>query len=354
MPPSGNRRRGFLRPASLFLGIALAAGCSDTMVSEPEAGVHPDARPFAGAVSNDLLMAPEDSAAYEGSGRPGAGSVTIQAWTPIVLAEPGGFELEVVGTSCAAQGNTVTVVEPVTGTLTTNGCADLGATFREDGPFDAGTEIRLAFRSGYTGGTGDVRVTGGYPEWRVAFEDGYDADYNDLVVAVRATVAAQCPADDYFQDPSVVEGLEDLVARSGFDGPQTERREQYGWIVESEDGYELVPLANEATNPCQVAADPTPPPGTVGFVHTHPFSAGERVAPGVCPQAPNGGTFRSGPSQTDRSISQFINDQVGTTVPAFIIDPSGVTRFTVVQDPEGTPRVDEERDFPGCIVAGRE
>ena len=35
-----------------------------------------------------------------------------------------------------------------------------------------------------------LRVTGAYPSWTVSFEDGYDTDFNDIVLTVTATPEA--------------------------------------------------------------------------------------------------------------------------------------------------------------------
>jgi hypothetical protein len=35
-----------------------------------------------------------------------------------------------------------------------------------------------------------IRVTGAYPEWTINFEDGFDSDFNDLILTVTALPAS--------------------------------------------------------------------------------------------------------------------------------------------------------------------
>lgn len=163
---------------------------------------------------------------------------------------------------------------------------------------------------------------------------------------------ADCPPDAMFGDEAVRSALEELVEGSNFGAPQAERREQWAWIVEGPGRLEVVRIQNEADNPCQVAASLDPPPGVVGWAHTHPFEGGERVEPGICPQAPGGGTYREGPSRRDIETGDRVNDEAGATIPGFIIDPAGVLRFTVEEDPVFGPRVGSQEKFAGCIAGG--
>jgi len=50
----------------------------------------------------------------------------------------------------------------------------------------AGTEINIEIDSDQFASPPSLRVTGTYPAWTVDFEDGYDTDFNDVVLAVEA------------------------------------------------------------------------------------------------------------------------------------------------------------------------
>lgn len=63
-------------------------------------------------------------------------------------------------------------------------------------PGAAGTVIAFSFHSGFTGSPGQIQVTGGYPTWTISFEDGFDSDFNDIVLGLTAEPAAPkltCP-----------------------------------------------------------------------------------------------------------------------------------------------------------------
>lgn len=180
------RRTLRLAPALLLASLG-ASACTD--VTGPGSSAGPAREGSLTGVRPAPVATYQDSLGYMKAGRPGAagpGLVGLQAASAMILEAPGGFSVEVVDAECAAQGNTVTVTSPVSATVTTDGCRDVGARVQFDGPFPAGTQVSLAFHSGYTGRPGAIQVSGQYPQWRVAFEDGFDNDFNDVVVSVRA------------------------------------------------------------------------------------------------------------------------------------------------------------------------
>lgn len=124
---------------------------------------------------------------------PGSGTAVPCSLT---LQEPGGFRLTVVSVDCIARETVVTITSPesVAGDVLTNACeASPGETFDFDDngqPFAAGTVIDLVFTSDQFASPPGIRVTGDYPEWRINFEDGFDIDFNDLILTVTALPAS--------------------------------------------------------------------------------------------------------------------------------------------------------------------
>ena len=170
---------------------------------------------------------------------------------------------------------------------------------------------------------------------------------------VTAMAADACPSDPFFDDSSVREALETLVERSNFDAAQTERREQFAFIVEAEDGFTVDIRQNQSDDPCSVEGNPVPPDDVVAWVHTHPFEGGEQIQPGVCERHPQGGEYVSGPSELDRQTLAFINEEAGRSIPGIIINPDGTVRFEVRDDPDFGPRVSDFEEFPGCLTDNR-
>jgi hypothetical protein len=105
----------------------------------------------------------------------------------LILDNASSFEIELVSSSCVAEGNAVRITEPLTNVLTTNGCyIQAGQTWRYPVTWPAGTEIHMEVQSAPLELPTALRVTGDYPVWTLNFEDGGDTDYDDLVLRVRA------------------------------------------------------------------------------------------------------------------------------------------------------------------------
>ena len=103
------------------------------------------------------------------------------------LEADAGFRVKLNSTSCTAHGNIFRVTSPVQGTLTSDGCYDQNRNWLTfAGPFPAGTEISAEVEAPLLQGAPGLHVTGQYPEWSLTFEDGDDADFNDLVMTLRA------------------------------------------------------------------------------------------------------------------------------------------------------------------------
>jgi hypothetical protein len=107
------------------------------------------------------------------------------------LPAAGSFTLTLVGTSCDATNNVVRITSPVNQVLLTDACnATIGQTWVfDDQP--AGATVSLQIESDEVGQfPPGLRVTGAFPQWTASFEDGFDEDFNDIVMRIDATTTA--------------------------------------------------------------------------------------------------------------------------------------------------------------------
>jgi PKD repeat protein len=103
------------------------------------------------------------------------------------LEQEAGFKVVLNSSSCEAHGNVFRVTAPITGTLTNDGCYEPdGKELVFAGPFAAGTEINAEVVAPMLANRPQLHVSGAYPVWRLTFEDGYDADFNDLEMTLTA------------------------------------------------------------------------------------------------------------------------------------------------------------------------
>jgi PKD domain-containing protein len=103
------------------------------------------------------------------------------------LEAEAGFKVVLNSSSCDAHGNLFRVTAPKAGTLTSDGCyEENGKTLVFMEPFPAGTEISAEVVAPLLKNPPQLRVSGEYPEWTLTFEDGADADFNDLVMTLTA------------------------------------------------------------------------------------------------------------------------------------------------------------------------
>jgi PKD repeat protein len=108
------------------------------------------------------------------------------------LESEAGFKVVLNSSSCDAHGNMFRVTAPVTGTLTNDGCYEQdGKELLFAGPFAAGTEISAEVVAPLLANPPQLRVSGQYPVWQLTFEDGYDADFNDLEMTLTALPTGQ-------------------------------------------------------------------------------------------------------------------------------------------------------------------
>lgn len=102
------------------------------------------------------------------------------------------FEVTLVSTSCTAKGTTITVTEPVNRKLTSDACYESSGKSwtiaSSTGGFPTGTQLNFTITSDQTSSAPSFRLTEVTPatEWTIAFEDGGDVDFNDVVLDVKA------------------------------------------------------------------------------------------------------------------------------------------------------------------------
>jgi hypothetical protein len=117
-------------------------------------------------------------------GAPGAPAEACE----LPLEEQASFRIELVSTSCTADGNKVILVAPVLEELTDNACdEDAGESWNFPGPYAAGTALNFKIESFELASPPSLRATGTYPVWTLTFEDGGDSDFNDIILRVTAT-----------------------------------------------------------------------------------------------------------------------------------------------------------------------
>lgn len=149
--------------------------------------------------------------------------------------------------------------------------------------------------------------------------------------------------------PAVQAALRDLWRRSGASGPQAQRLEHALWIIRHPDGtYGTAAFAYTVQEPCRVNGNMNAPPGAVGWVHTHPFTAGEEMQ--VCGplrresssgglvdvRGPNGQPlyfrYSNQPSQPDRDFMRAVNGvrtALGQTkIEGFMIDNEAIVVYS--------------------------
>jgi hypothetical protein len=148
--------------------------------------------------------------------------------------------------------------------------------------------------------------------------------------------------DPVIESQAIQSVLHDLWQRSNpAAAAHSQRVEQGGWIVTDGVGafqFSEFP-ASWSRTPCGIAfpASFTPPSGVVAWVHTHPYSHGERTS--ECAQEPVAGgitipfTYRGDPSFGDDEIAQAIRNGGYPNVVGYIIDGDHIVRFTGTDEP---------------------
>jgi PKD repeat protein len=103
------------------------------------------------------------------------------------LEHEAGFQVVLNSSSCEAHGNIFRTTVPVGATLTDDGCYERsGKQLVFSGPFASGTEIAAEMVAPLLAHPPRLQVSGEYPVWTLTYEDGADADFNDMQLTLTA------------------------------------------------------------------------------------------------------------------------------------------------------------------------
>jgi hypothetical protein len=111
----------------------------------------------------------------------------------IPIAGKTNFTIVVESIGCEAQGNVLRIVAPTAETLSDNACSlTPGKTWNFTAPtgtFSSGAALNLNVTAKYFADppTLQLSTVEEGKKWRVVFEDGYDKDYNDVILLVTAS-----------------------------------------------------------------------------------------------------------------------------------------------------------------------
>jgi hypothetical protein len=110
----------------------------------------------------------------------------------IPLTGASSFTIETVSTDCEARGNILRITSPSDQLLSEDACNLAKSATKEKwtfpGPFNAAAVLNMSVTAKYFDFPPSLRVTEEVKntQWRVVFEDGYDTDYNDVILRVVA------------------------------------------------------------------------------------------------------------------------------------------------------------------------
>lgn len=131
---------------------------------------------------------------------------------------------------------------------------------------------------------------------------------------------------------TVQAGFEELWKKSNFEvngvvQPQSERREQGGFIISTSAGYVFESFPSDwSYGPCSIGFPPdfVPPAGTVAWVHTHPFTLGEQQT--SCGEViPGSGLYQN---YAGKSSDGDNKTSAHWGVPGYLLDADHIARFT--------------------------
>lgn len=148
--------------------------------------------------------------------------------------------------------------------------------------------------------------------------------------------------DEVLDDEIVQQKMEELWEASNADAPEFQRKEQGGWIIKdpvtNEISFEEFP-PSWARKPCGIdlPANITVPPNTIGMLHTHPFTIGEKMY--SCLKAPVA-VIQQFQGQFDQVVKKYNNQpspgdielmntfaQAGFDLDGYIIDEQGIVKY---------------------------
>lgn len=137
--------------------------------------------------------------------------------------------------------------------------------------------------------------------------------------------------DPVIDSPTVQADFDQLWTNSNPEAPLFARTERGGWIVQTSSGYDVVPFTQLRTSYCGMdGSEPYPANGTIiGFVHTHPYAAGETIT--NCELEIT--DYRGRPSNIDIKMGLALGRALNRAgaLPGYILDGSGIRSFAKEQ-----------------------
>jgi hypothetical protein len=157
--------------------------------------------------------------------------------------------------------------------------------------------------------------------WNASAADYGGNDYYDPGTPPEDDAPKPCNTGDPAVDNAAMAAeMKALWAASNYSPstPQDQRKEQYAWVV-YQNGVYSFPSMGIPPTACGYEGETsaTPPPGAIGFIHTHPW-----YIPEVQTSCGTGsGVYLGLPSEDDIAASKALG------LPGWIIDASKVTKF---------------------------
>jgi hypothetical protein len=157
--------------------------------------------------------------------------------------------------------------------------------------------------------------------------------------------------DPTVDDPAVQQAFIHIWSNSNYgpDVPMNQRIEDGGWIIRNADGtlrFMSFPVSyGRGHCSIDIPAGVSPPAGTVAWVHSHPFAAGEKLTECDWQSIPGVGNF----PLTYQNQSSAADDQAqaqwraqGYNISAYMIDANTIVRF------DGTGTAQGETKYSRC------
>jgi hypothetical protein len=139
--------------------------------------------------------------------------------------------------------------------------------------------------------------------------------------------------DPFIDDPKIGEGFTQLWQASNAGANMGQRREVFGWVVQTATGFRIEMITTVASCGGDFRDVPWPvegPDAVAGFIHTHPYDLGEDIL--TCNANGQVSGFREydgTPSDIDRQTSIALGELLGRTKPlaGLILDGAGIRLF---------------------------
>ena len=94
------------------------------------------------------------------------------------------FRVTLVSSECRATANVIRLTKPVEASLTADGCHEAAGKFWEFS-VPANSVAALEITGGQERASPQLSVQGATSPWTLLYEDGYDTDFNDIVLRIE-------------------------------------------------------------------------------------------------------------------------------------------------------------------------